>query len=135
MSSASRRTRGIVLTSLLALMIAGAASAAPSPAELMVEYHATLRGSTDDAAIWPYYVDAARGEFQRKFPPELRGRAFYMMKTTSPAQVRVVSQTIDGEQAVVTLRPVGGDERLIGTANLHLQGGEWKLEKVVWQHQ
>lgn len=110
---------------------AGAAEASPSEAYLA--YHAALKSGFSESAIWPHATAAARAEFERKFPPELRGRAFYMMKTTSPQTVRVVQERVDGDSATLTVRPDGGEKRMVATATLRREDGAWKVEKVVWQ--
>lgn len=120
---------------LAAAVLAGPAAAAGTPSEAYLAYHATLKGSFSDSAIWPYYTTAAREEFLRKFPPELRGRAFYMMKATAPLAVKVTREEIESGQATLTLRPTAGDDRLIGTATLRREEGEWKLEKVLWRQE
>ena len=127
--------RIIVLLCLAWLSLVTPAAAAGSPSEAYLAYHAALKTSLSDTAIWPYYLSTAREEFQRKYPPEMRGRVFYMMKTTSPSAVRVVREQIEGEQATLTVRPTSGDERLIGTAVLRQEAGQWKLEKVVWRQE
>lgn len=128
--------RTLLPSILLALLLTAnsAQAAEQTPAEVYLAYHSTLKSSFSDSAIWPFYLSSAREEFQRKFPPDLRGRAFYMMKTTSPREVRVVKEEIAGDTATLTLRPgAGGDERLLGTAILAREDGAWRLEKVFWQ--
>jgi hypothetical protein len=130
--------RVILLPILLILLLAATPihAAEQTPSEVYLAYHNTLKSSFSDSAIWPFYLSSAREEFQRKFPPDLRGRAFYMMKTTSPREVRVVKEDIAGDTATLTLRPgPGGEDRLVGTASLAREGDAWKLEKVIWQQQ
>lgn len=125
----------LIVLALALLAATLPAAADPAPREVYQEYHGALKRSFSDTAIWPYFTQAAREEFERKFPADFRGRAFYMMKTTAPAEVRVVDERIDGEVATVTVRPAEAGKRIVGTATLRREDGQWKLEKVVWQQE
>lgn len=118
----------------LLLVIAGTGYATDkSPSQVYLEYHATLKQSFSDNAIWPYYIQAARENFERQFPPNMRGRAFYIMKSAAPATVRVAEEKIEGDIATLVLVPTGPSQADRGDAIMRLENGAWKLEKVVWR--
>lgn len=109
-----------------------AGAAEPGPGEVYLDYHQVLKTSFSDARIWGYYTRAFREQYQERFPPHVRSKAFYIMKASAPRTVRVVSEKIDGDSAILELLPTDG-ERLKGTAQLRLEEDGWKLERVVWQ--
>lgn len=123
--------------SILLVLLAAATPlcAADSPAATYVAYHTALKQSATIDGIQPYQSEHARAEFARKYPEHLRGRVFYMMKTSSPQTVQVAKETITGDSAELDLRAEQDGERLVGTATLRLENGEWKLEQVVWRRQ
>lgn len=120
---------------LIALLscFAATANASKTPTEAYLEFHAALKNSFSDQAIWPYYTESARLDFEQQFPPAMRGRAFYIMKSTAPAAVAVKQETINGDKATLLLVPTGSSQVDQGEAVMRLEGGSWKLEKVTWR--
>jgi hypothetical protein len=118
---------------MLLLLCATSASASKSPSEAYLQFHSVLKQSFSDQAIWPYYVESARADFEQQFPPAMRGRAFYIMKAAAPATVRVEQETIQGNTATLVLAPTSSSQAERGEATMRLENGSWKLEKVVWQ--
>lgn len=123
----------IKLLIITLLLFGSAANASKTPSEAFLEFHSTLKNSFSDQAIWPYYTEAARADFEQKFPPAMRGRAFYIMKSTAPSSVEVKQETIDGKKATLLLIPVGSSQVDQGEAILRLENGAWKLEQVTWR--
>ena len=121
-----------LLFALLALSCATAV-AAKSPSEGYLEYHATLKSIFSDQAIWHYYTESARQDFERRFPPAMRGRAFHLMKSAAPASVEVKEEIIDGDTATLILVPTSPTQVEQGEAILRLENGSWKLEQVTWR--
>jgi len=124
----------IIKATLAALLLIGVShSSTKSPSQVYLEYHATLKQSFSDSAIWPYYIKSAKENFERQFPPNMRGRAFYIMKSAAPAQVRVSEEKIEGNTATLILIPTTPSQADRGEAILRLEDGSWKLERVVWR--
>lgn len=126
----SRRTT-ILAASLL--VATAAMSAGKTPGEAYLEYHAVLKQSFSEDAIWPYCVRSAREEFENQFPPAMRGRAFYIMKSSAPASVRIEKETVQGDTASLVLIPTSPSQANRGDAIMRLEDGSWKVEKVVWR--
>jgi hypothetical protein len=122
-------------TSLAALLliIGSGHATGQSPGQAYLEYHATLKQSFSDSAIWPFYIQSARENFERQFPPAMRGRAFYIMKSAAPATVEVAEEKIEGDTATLVLIPTSSSQADRGDAIMRLENGAWKLEKVVWR--
>jgi len=124
----------ISLISLLFLLLPlSAFGAGTSPREAYLEYHLALKSALSDEALWPHATKAAREEFERTFPPDFRGRAFYLMKAAAPHKVQVSNESIDGDTATLTLLPGDEHNRVKGTATLKREEGVWKVERVIWQ--
>jgi hypothetical protein len=130
-----RRVPLQLLLVVICLGIPVAASAQPprgAPADVYQAYHATLKRSFNERAIWPYYTEAAREEFEARYAPEVRTRVFYMMKAAAPQEVTVDSIEITGETAVLRLSPTEAGVRILGTATLVREEGEWRISEVLW---
>lgn len=124
----------IMKVSLATLLLLGSGyTANKSPSQAYLEYHAVLKQSFSDSAIWPYYIRSARQNFERQFPPNMRGRAFYIMKSAAPAAVQVVEEKIEGDSATLVLIPTSPSQADRGDAIMRLEDGVWKLEKVIWR--
>mgnify|MGYP002621136122 CR=1 FL=1 len=118
---------------LLLLFPLAALSAGTTPRSAYLEYHVALKSGLSVDAIWPYSTKAAKEEFERTFPEEFRGRAFYLMKAAAPHEVRITQETIDGDKATLILVPTESHRRVTGTATLKREDGLWKVERVIWQ--
>jgi hypothetical protein len=136
--------RKAILTTFLLLVSAGSIGAGKTPSEAFLEYHSVLKRSFNVEAIWAYHVRSARQEFEDQFPPQMRGRAFHIMKSSAPAVVRVENETIEGDVAMLKLGLADGSHRVTtgstsvavsGEAVMRREDGAWKVEKVVWQVQ
>lgn len=115
-------------------LVSGAViSANKTPSEAYLEYHSVLKQSFNDQAIWPYYVESARADFEQQFPPAMRGRAFYIMKSSAPATVKVEQESVQGATATLILIPTSSSQADRGEAVLRLEDGVWKIEKVTWR--
>lgn len=110
-----------------------AATANKTPSEAYLEFHSVLKNSFSDQAIWPYYTKAARDDFEQRFPPAMRGRAFYIMKSSAPSEVAVQQEVIEGSKATLILLPTSTSHVDQGEAIMRLENGNWKLEKVTWR--
>lgn len=130
-----RTFKTIMRISLAALLFAAGVgqTADKSPGQAYLEFHAVLKQSFSDSAIWPYHIRSAREDFEKQFPPNMRGRAFYIMKSSAPAAVRVAEEKIEGDTATLVLIPTGPSQADRGDAIMRLEDGVWKLEKVVWR--
>lgn len=124
-----------LLFAALFLVSGAAASANKTPSEAYLEFHSALKQSFSDQAIWPYYVESARADFEQQFPPAMRGRAFYIMKSSAPATVEIGQETVQGDKATLVLLPTAPSQASRGEAILRLESGVWKIEKVTWQVQ
>jgi hypothetical protein len=62
----------------------------------------------------------------------VRIRVFYMMKAAAPQEVTVDSIEITGETAVLRLSPTEAGVRILGTATLVREEGEWRISEVLW---
>jgi hypothetical protein len=63
----------------------------------------------------------------------MRGRAFYIMKSSAPATVKVEQETVQGATATLVLIPTSPSQADRGEAVLRLENGVWKIEKVTWR--
>lgn len=136
--------RKTILATLLLLASAASIGAGKTPSETFLEYHSVLKQSFNVEAVWPYHVRSARQEFEDQFPPQMRGRAFHIMKAAAPAAIRVEKETIQGDVATLELNSADGAHRVTtgstsvavaGEATMRREDGAWKVEKVVWHVQ
>lgn len=127
------RLAGLALMVLCVAATAAAADAAQTPAQAYAQFHKSLRHSFSERTVLPYFSTHAREEFDRKFPPQFRGKAIYLMKTASPEKYRVVDTKLDGDTAVLKLSASDSGKVLSGTVDLQKENGAWKIDNVVWQ--
>lgn len=125
--------RTISAAVLLLLASSVCAAAGNSPSEAYLEFHKVLKQSFSEQSIWPYYLKSARQEFEEQFPPDMRGRAFFLMKSAAPTTVRIDKEVVSGDTATLTLIPTSSGKTVSGEAVMRLEDGAWKVEKVVWQ--
>src|SRR5690554_3481241 len=92
--SMNKIIKALALAALL-LVVGSGFAAEQSPGQAYLEYHSVLKKSHSAGAIWPYHIKSAQQNFERKFPPSMRSRAFYIMKSSAPATVEVAAENID----------------------------------------
>ena len=127
------RLAGLTILAVFIAAPVAAADTPSSPADAYAQFHQSLRHSLSERTVLPYFTARARAEFERKFPPQFRGKAVYLMKTASPRQYQVVTSKIDGDSAVLTLQASDSGKVLAGTVDLKKEDGAWKVDQVIWQ--
>lgn len=123
----------IALCIAVALLPMTALAQTEGPDDVYRAYHETLLRSFNEQPILAYLTRAARDDFLSRYVGQQRTQVFFMMKSSAPRNVHIAAVEIQGALATLTLegRDVG-NYSTVGTAQMELEDGEWRIADVTW---
>lgn len=127
----------VLLFPLLLACSATRALAEETPAQAYKAYHEALLRANSFADISPYLSKATRASIVDKKESEKRG-VLAMVKFLTPRDIRVVRETVNGNQAVLeveeagTASPSPSPSGFRGTIEMVLEEGRWKVGHEKW---
>ena len=127
----------VLLFPILLVCSATRATAEETPSQAYMVYHEALMRARSFADIIPYLGKATRASVEKKKESERQG-VFALVKFLSPEVIRVVRETINGDQAVLEVEeaetgspsPSPGGFR--GTIEMVREEGRWKVGHEKW---
>jgi len=126
------------LASMLTINTVGAA--ALSPTATYLKYRTALASATKIEELSSFLAKQVNDEIKQT-PAEMKPMMFGLMKETTPQQVKVLSEDIQGDNANIALSseaPAAIGQSSIaaeitkGSVTLTKEDGEWKIKKESW---
>lgn len=123
----------LMLCLVLSLSISSAWAQEKDPTAVLLEYHSVLKSSFSFDPLIPYYTTERWHTLRERFPPSMRAAAFSLRRSSVPDEVQVLDEQLKDGVATLELAGRSSQQQYSGEAELRLQDGEWRIDRLDWR--